>query len=71
MPHLRGAPTNSHDPSADEGKKLVRPPTCFAETDRKCLVPPEGAPALGGGRITPSRHVTGHCGLRDIESKFQ
>src|SRR6516162_6121715 len=36
----------------------------------KCLVPQEGAPPLGG-RITPSRHVTGHCGLRDNQSKFQ
>ena len=36
----------------------------------KCLVPQEGAPGLGG-RITAPWHVTGHCGLRDIESKFQ
>jgi hypothetical protein len=39
---------------------------CFAKTDRrerKCLVLQEGAPPLGG-RITPSRHVTGHCGSR-------
>ena len=54
-------------------RKMVWYPIRFAKTDRsdsKCLVPQEGAPALGG-RIAPPGHVAGHRGLRYVEPKFE
>jgi len=70
---LGDTPDNSRDPASDESKRPVGYPNCLVKTDRndpKCLVAQEGAPRLAG-RVAPPWHVAGHCGLRDIESKFQ
>jgi hypothetical protein len=61
-------------PGTRNASKLVpadpHKPTVLVTTSGKCLVPQEGAPRLGG-RIASPQLVTGHCGLRDIESMFQ